>query len=97
MSTATLDETITIDPALMDELNGLGNKVDCSFTLCEEEAVSLLKCPCTIGSETMCFGHTAYVRAWQLTEAAQREVIMFNESCQHQTPIIECTIVPIGE
>lgn len=97
MSTATLDETITIDPSLLDELNGLGESVDCSFTACEEQAVALLKCPCTIGSETMCAGHTAYVRAWQLIEAAQRDTILFNESCQHEVPIVECAIAPIGE
>lgn len=95
MSTATLDETITIDPALMDELNGLGDSVECSFSGCEEQAVALLRCPCTLGSETMCGGHTIYVRAWQLTEAARKELITFNETCLHSPPVTDCIIVPI--
>jgi hypothetical protein len=94
MSSAVLDD-VDIDPNLLRELDDLEGRVDCSFSGCEIPAVSLLKCPCGIGSETMCGPHTLYVRMWQESEA-KGDTIVFDKSCLHTPPVKECAIVPLG-
>lgn len=94
MSSAVLDDTI-IDPSLMEELNGLDGRVECSFTDCEKEAVTLLRCPCGVGSETMCAPHTLYVRIIQANQDPH-ETVTFNESCLHSPAFMDCAISPIA-
>ncbi len=95
MSTAVLDD-VTIDPDLISALDDLNERVECSFSDCDLQAVSLLKCPCGVGTETMCGPHTMYVITWQQSEHASAAIV-FNESCLHSPPVKECSIVPIGQ
>lgn len=94
MPAPVLDDT-TIDPGLLSELDNLEGRVECSFSECDIEAVSLLKCPCGVGSETMCGPHTLYVRAIQ-ANADHTEVITFDKSCLHSPAFMDCAIVPLG-
>lgn len=90
MSTA-LD--VDIDPGLLKELEGLSDSVKCAFVDCEEEAVSILRCPCFEGNETMCGPHTAHVRKIQVEQP--NEVVVFNETCKHMVRFSDCVIVAI--
>lgn len=95
MMPAPVLDDVTIDPDLLRELDDLNGRVECSFSGCDNEAISLLKCPCGIGSETMCVEHTVYVRVVQAT-ADHTVTITFDKTCLHEPAFVDCAIVPLG-
>jgi len=93
MSSISGIDTVS-ETELFESLN-LSDKVECSFSDCTLEAVSMLKCPEDESCETMCNPHTQITL--NIQHLAPDELIVFDGTCGHQVRYGDCTVVPLGK
>ncbi len=92
MSTPTIDTTTDLESQIFESLN-LEDNVPCSWSECELEAVSLLKCPQCGAAETMCDPHTVEVLVGQ--KMWPTAIITFDNTCLHQNKYKDCKVMPL--
>ncbi len=91
---ATAEPDIDIATEIFANID-LSDKVDCSYTDCEQEATHMLQCPEDSSCETMCREHTE--------EAVMTKLLMpdfqiiFDNTCGHTPKMGDCEILPLAK